>query len=120
MTNAEKFAKLNGIHWHDWIQEGEIDSPIFHCSCSPQKPYRVSDPRCRCIPVHGHPTFTDAKSILEVMMKHKKWNMFCRIIGTVEFEEVNNEWANEICLYYILNPDKLLDEAIKFCKENKV
>ena len=117
MTNAEKFAKLNGIHWHDWIQEGEIDSPIFHCSCSPQKPYRVSDPRCRCIPVHGHPTFTDAKSILEVMKLRKDYRGFVRVIGD-DFGKQGRISEFFIEDYYILNPDKLLDEAIKFCKEN--
>lgn len=51
--------------------------------------------------------FTDAKSILEVMITRKDWMEF---VGC----KLYNRW---ILFDYILNPDRLLDEAIKFCKE---
>ena len=80
MTNAEKFAKLNGI---DSIKDGE----------------------------GYYPDFEDAKSILEVMKKRIDWSNFVKSYGS--WGEVDT-----FSIYYILNPDKLLDEAIKFCEEN--
>lgn len=117
MTNAEKFAKLNGIEWHWWKKD---ENNYYYCTCSPKKRYNISDPRLgyNSNPVHNHPTFTDAKSILEVMMKREDWRMFCRTIGTVWHSE--EDYEDDICIYYILNPDKLLKEAVKWCDEHRL
>lgn len=87
MTNAEKFARLNGI---ESIKDGEV----------------------------YYPDFEDAKSILEVMMKREDWIFFREKIGTWDCYGGNNVWQSRINLDYILNPDKLLDEAISWCEKN--
>lgn len=87
MTNAEKFCKLNGIEWN--AREGHFNDFV------------------------GNPKFTDAKSILEVMMKREDWLNFAGSIGGY-----NPSRSVKIDLYYILNPDKLLDEAVKWCEKD--
>ena len=108
MTNAEKFAKLNGIHWHEWRIAGTYDGDIFYyCKCGQQSGHELEI------------TFSDAKSILEVMKLRKDYRGFVRVIGD-DFGKQGRISEFFIEDYYILNPDKLLDEAIKFCEENKV
>jgi hypothetical protein len=55
-----------------------------------------------------YPLYQDAKSVLEVMMKRDDWEDF-----------ILNYDRYEIWLQFILNPDKLLDEAIKWCEVKK-
>ena len=102
MTKAEQFAKLNGIEWN------------------------TTDPS------HINPFFTDAKSILEVMMKRKDWDEFLKIIGwdsinkiikSVKADvldcEVTIHGVDVMQLEYILNPDKLLDAATEWCEKGE-
>jgi hypothetical protein len=98
MNKSEKFARLNGIEWQEgytiWPSEDKANSQGFY-------------PRTH---VKGNnPTFTDAKSILEVMMKREDWNKFYK-------DKLVWSYA-AIQIDYILNPDKLLEEAIKWCEE---
>jgi hypothetical protein len=79
-TNAERFAKLNGI------------KPIMGAYTAGAYQY-------------DYPDF-DAKSILEVMLKRDDWDYFIQVIsGRV----TSLGWH-----YWVLNPDKLLDEAVKW------
>ena len=109
MTNAEKFAKLNGIHWHEWRIAGTYDGDIFYyCKCGQQSGHELEI------------TFSDAKSILEVMQKRDDFGDFLHTkVGHITTPTRNEQYAY-VEIYYVYNPDKLLDEAIKFCKENKV
>ena len=61
-----------------------------------------------------YPYFDDAMSILEVMMKRKDWDDFVDKIGDVILD---NEYINII---YVINPGKLLNKAIIWCKDNKL
>jgi len=98
MTNSEKFAKLNGIQWHE-PNKRMIDECI---ACG------LSCKVCR----DQNPTFTDAKSILEIMMKRKDFYLFLRRLSDIHFGYTNN-----INIDYIINPDKLLDASIEWCEE---
>lgn len=108
MIKAEQFCKLNGVCWHDYTGEDEFECRICHESLFLTK---------------DNPTFTDAKSILEVMMKRDDWYVenwkepqgFLWKIGTRDI----GTGPIMIYLNYILDPDKLLDEAIRFCEKNK-
>ena len=95
MTPAEEFAKLNEVHWH---QGNMYLNRRFGCSeCGSNEP---------------NPTYSDAKSILEVCMKWKDYKKFIKKVGG------SGMWS-WVRTEYILNPDKLLAEAITFRKENK-
>ncbi len=110
VTNAEKFAKLNGIEWHEyeWVY---IDESLRrgHYLCEGCGHETMDFQK-------ENPTFTDAKSIIEVMMKREDWDLFSTRIGNAWY--AGNGYTNKIDIYYVQNADKLLDEAIKWCEEN--
>ena len=93
MTKAEQFCKLNGI-------EFSIKINSFEC------------PYC------GSESFTDAKSILEAMNKREDFGFFLPKVAIVATNNCSGVAEVFIHISYILNPEKLLDEAIKFCSEN--
>lgn len=103
MTKAEQFCKLNGIEWY------EDKTTKEKCKCG--EVTFLSNPADR------NPTFTDAKSILEVMMKMIKRKDCIDFIEKRVGTRIG--LIPYIHLHFILNPDKLLDEAIKFCEEHK-
>jgi hypothetical protein len=121
MTPAEEFARLNKIHWHERVEipEHEKDGIKYtkHWTCSCRKDLLYFSN----LGVHieqSNPTFLDAKSILEVMMKRDDKEQFLAWIGMYgqggfECPEAS-EWIEE----YILNQDnKLLTEAIEWCRK---
>ena len=100
IQKAEKFARLNGI-----CIGGKINSDGICLSCG------------ECIESHKIPTFHDAKSILEEIMKRKGFYRWVAALNGLSLDEDNHLINNAIAVEYILNPDKLLDEAIKWCKK---
>ena len=58
-------------------------------------------------------TFSDAASILKVMLKHPKWDSFLEIIGGYD----EDGWQY-VRAHYIYNKDSLLKVAVEWCKEN--
>jgi len=101
MTKQEKFAKLNGIEWQEsytiWPSEDKANSQGFY-------------PRTH---VKGNnPSFTDAKSILEVMGRRDDWYKF---VDQLAFN--SNDFLYKFIEFYIFNPDRLLEIAIKWCEE---
>lgn len=125
MTKAEKFAKLNGIHWHEELPYDRDNKYRYQCSCGGgdynqenfNEYYRGTNP-----------LFLDAKSILEVMNKRKDYKKFQHNNKNEIFVLYNEVWSDScfslisfeaaINEYYIIHPEKLLDAAIKFCEEN--
>ena len=97
MTKAEEFAKLNGIEKISCLALNSGETIYLYPS-----------------------EFRDAKSILEVMEKRNDFGNFLHTkVGHITTPTRNEQYAY-VEIYYVYNPDKLLDEAIKFCKENKV
>lgn len=95
MTRAEQFCKLNGIEPTYKFLIGLPSEEIYS-------------------------TFTDAKNILEVMMKRNDYNNFLCKVGAIIPIDNGIEiirYIEYLDIFYILNPDKLLDEAILFCEE---
>lgn len=94
-TKAERFAKLNGIEWNEGKTKKE------KCSCG--------EVTFLSNPTDQNPTFTDAKSILEVMENRLEdpWKFIEWISGKV----TSLGWT-----YWVKNPDKLLDEAVSWCE----
>lgn len=87
---ARKFAELNGIRWYEWENSiGFTRSP--------------------------NPTYSTAESVLEVMMKHPKWDKFLETVGG--YDEDGWQYIRAHCLY---NKDSLLKAAVEWCKEHKV
>lgn len=94
-----EFAELNGIHLHDtYWYDGPRDFKEFKCRICGKTTdkYNLDDP-----------TFPDAKSILEVMMKRDDWFVFASCL------------CAERILLYIFRPDKLLTDALEWCREHK-
>jgi len=105
MTPAEEFAKLNNL-WHEVIESHDFGYEGYtKCSCGRKDCHKFN------------PIFSDAKSILEVMMKRKDWNLFSTCIGSAWYDGCG--YTNKIEIGYILNPDKLLTAAIEWCREHK-
>jgi hypothetical protein len=100
MTKAERFAKLNGIEK----------------LCNLERCPRVEN-KCDVCTLPVKFRFTDAKSILEVMMKREDWDSFLSWIDWYPQDgQDDDQWIKD----YILNPDKLLDEAIRWCGKGEV
>lgn len=107
MTREEickEFCELNGMHWHEDIQDIEngklIGYPVWVCNCG----YRSTFPP----PNH---TFPDAKSILEVMMKREDWKLFITIIVCDLYTFIHK---------FVLSSDKLLAAALEWCREHPI
>ena len=115
MTREEmckEFAELNGMHWHEDIQDIEngklIGYPVWVCNCG----YRSTFPP----PNH---TFPDAKSILEVMDKRADAKLFyCSLIYASGYDE--NDDDGYIDRDYVLDSDKLLSAALEWCREHPI
>jgi hypothetical protein len=108
MTQREQFAKLNGIKWHRM----SVTDGARSCSCG------VSG-NLETIFQHAcNPTFSDAKSILEVMKARNDYRGFVRAVGD-DFGKSGRISEFFIEDYYILNPDKLLTEAINWCEQHQ-
>lgn len=115
MTREEmcrEFCELNGMHWHEDIQDIEngklIGYPVWVCNCG----YRSTFPP----PNH---TFSDAKSILEVMDKRTDAKLFyANLIYSGNVEGIDDDGL--IPREYILNPDKLLSVALDWCREHPI
>lgn len=61
-----------------------------------------------------YPTFPDAKSILEVMMKRDDFSAFM-------MDKINCCWADDaIPILWILDSDKLLQKAVEWCREHPI
>ena len=120
MTPAEEFAKLNNIHWHEYVAVG--NRPAYKggwkCECGDA---------IQCSPLIStgrNPTFSHPEEILEVMMKREDWYIanwkrpcgFIWKIGMVI--DVDTEIIIfHIELEFIINPAKLLTAAIEWCRE---
>ena len=118
MTLAERFAKMNGIEWHDLTH---LQGYEYTCECGVA--YNVFDPRCIDLTIAQHnknnPTFSDAKSILEVMQKRDDFGDFLiQKVGKLHLAESDKLYAY-VEIYYVYNPDKLLTEAIKWCEQHQ-
>lgn len=111
MTKAEQFCKLNGIHWHKWKITGTHDEGVYYyCKCGQASEFEPETP------------FSDAKSILEVMMKRNDYsNFLCKVGAIIPIDNGIEiiRYIEYLDIFYILNPDKLLDEAILFLEEVK-
>lgn len=106
VSKAEQFAKLNNIHRHEF--EFISDQSGYKCGVCGEKTKYAYD----------YPRFSDAKSILEIMQKRDDFGVFICQVGKIKLNgeaEVNAYLE----IYYILNPDKLLDEAIEWCISHK-
>ena len=102
MTQAEKFCRLNGI-----CTGGKINSDGICLYCG------------ECIESHKIPCFHDAKSILEVMMKRNDFYRWVAVLNGLSLDEDDCLINNAIAIDYILNPDSLLDEAVRWCEKGE-
>jgi hypothetical protein len=118
MEQAKKFCALNGIEWHEITN---LNVPIFDyliCTCGEKLFTFEVTPHCN----HFNPTFTDAKSIIEVMEKRDDFMDFVNsyAVGLAYCDRQGKYLGGSIYIEFILNPDELLGKAIMFCQENNV
>lgn len=102
MTKAEIFCMLNGIHLHEnIIVPGSGGSVRYACSI--------------CGSLDYNPTFSDIRSICEVMDKRPDGKLFYAKLMYMgnNVEAIDDD--GYIDRRHIHHPEELLDDAIKFC-----
>ena len=107
---CRELTELNGGCWHEFLSAHDMGN---RCSC-----------RCICGNLDEHikannPSYPDAKSILEVMMKRGDCDLFieilsdkCRFWGWVP-----ETFLTRFISKYIINFENLLTEAVEWSKE---
>jgi len=114
MTQEEKckeLVEMNGGCWHK-VSWADNLGEVVECSCG----YRTYACKIQNHIIENNPSFTHAKELLEVMMKREeKHDEFFNMIG----QYYNTDPPDVLIgLEYILNPTKLLDVCLKWCREN--
>lgn len=115
MSHEEKcreFAELNNIHWHEvWSQKATTFEG---------EPVTLKGVTCViCGKEEQNLTFSDAKSILEVMMKRKDWDTFaCKYFTTIGNQSGYFLYAAD--LRYTMKPTLLIDACLEWSWEHRL
>jgi hypothetical protein len=101
---AEKFAKQNGIEWHDWE-----DRPIgyknqyYKCSCGIMGCF------------NKNPTFSHPEEVLAVCQKWDDYRAFIvKLVSELKDDGTLSDMVKSFIETYITTPNKLLEAAVEW------